>query len=126
MSPDGEPGSRPPLTVSDAFGLVPELLELTDDAVRVRADLTEATRAEVPPSRADVKALEALFADLLDRIVGLGVQLKGWAPILVDVLVVVDGREVLLCWLEGDREFGWYHEVDHGFAGRRPLTDLGI
>ena len=125
MSSAGETGPTPLRTVADAHGLVPELLELADEAVRVRADLTQATRAAKPPARADVKALEARFADLLDRIVGLGVQLKGWAPILVDVPVSVDGREVLLCWLEGDRELAWYHEVDHGFAGRRPLSDLG-
>ena len=124
MSSAGEPGPTPLRTVADAHGLLPELLELTDEAVRVRAELTEATHAAVPPARADVKALEARFADLLDRVLGLGVQLKGWAPILVDVPVDVDGREVLVCWLEGDREFAWYHEVEHGFAGRRPLSDL--
>ncbi len=125
MSPAAEPDQPPWRTVADAHALVPELLELTDEAIRVRAELTEAAHAAVPPARADVKALEASFADLLDRVVGLGVQLKGWAPILVDVPVVVDGREVLVCWLEGDRELAWYHEVDHGFAGRRPLSDLG-
>jgi hypothetical protein len=30
---------------------------------------------------------------------------------------------VLLCWLEGDRELAWYHRLDTGFAGRRPLAD---
>ena len=48
---------------------------------------------------------------------GLDVQLKGWAPLLVDIPVEHDGRVVLLCLLEGDRELGWYHEVDHGFPG---------
>jgi hypothetical protein len=103
--------------------LVPELLALTDRAVEVRAELT-AARAGAPVAPADRKALEAAFADLLDRVVGLGVQLKGWAPLLVDVPVSVDGREVLYCWLEGDRALAWYHDPDHGFAGRRPLTDL--
>jgi len=27
----------------------------------------------------------------------------------------------LLCWLEGDPDLAWYHRVDLGFAGRRPL-----
>ena len=28
---------------------------------------------------------------------------------------------LLLCWLEGDRALAWYHRLDLGFAGRRPL-----
>jgi hypothetical protein len=83
-----------------------------------------ATRATPPAPLADLKGHEARLADLLDQIRGLGVQLKGWAPLLVDIEVVVDGRTVLFCWLEGDRELGWYHEVEHGFAGRRPLSEL--
>jgi hypothetical protein len=108
----------------EAHALVPELLELTDQAVEVRAQLTEAVRGAVPARPADVKALEARFADLLDRITGLDVQLKGWAPLLVDVVVDLGDREVLFCWLEGDRELSWYHELELGFAGRRPLGDL--
>jgi hypothetical protein len=33
---------------------------------------------------------------------------------------------VLFCWLEGDRDLRWYHEVELGFAGRRPLSHLGL
>ncbi len=31
------------------------------------------------------------------------------------------GREVMLCWLEGEDDLGWWHLPDEGFAGRRPL-----
>ena len=36
-----------------------------------------------------------------------------------------DGREILLCWRLGDDAVEWWHEMDAGFAGRRPLIDLG-
>ena len=110
----------------EAHALVPALLELTDEAVEVRAHMTEAVRGAVEARPADVKALEARFADLLDRIMALDVQLKGWAPLLVDVVVDLGDREVLFCWLEGDRDIRWYHELELGFAGRRPLSDLGL
>ncbi|MCD9622495.1 DUF2203 domain-containing protein [Rhabdothermincola salaria] len=118
---DGQPVRTP----DQAHALVADLLVLTDDAVRVRAELTAAARDRPPAPIADVKALEARLSELLDEVVGLGVQLKGWAPLLVDIPVEVDGRQVLFCWLEGDRRLSWYHELDHGFAGRRPLSDLG-
>jgi hypothetical protein len=42
---------------------------------------------------------------------------------LVDFPALRDGREVYLCWEEGEPEIGYWHEPDAGFAGRRPLVD---
>ncbi|WP_374535784.1 DUF2203 family protein [Micromonospora aurantiaca (nom. illeg.)] len=28
---------------------------------------------------------------------------------------------MLWCWLEGDTDIRWYHRVECGFAGRRPV-----
>lgn len=100
------------------------VVELGDRVVEVRAELTERRAGAEPGALAEVKALEARLADLLDQIVNLEVQLKGWAPLLVDIPVEHEGRVVLLCLLEGDRRLAWYHEVDHGFPGRRPLSHL--
>jgi hypothetical protein len=54
------------------------------------------------------------------------VQVKGFAPLLLDFPMSHDGRDLLLCWLEGERELAWYHDVAHGFPGRRPLSDLDL
>jgi hypothetical protein len=40
---------------------------------------------------------------------------------LVDFPTLQDGEEVYLCWLVDEAEIGWWHELDAGFAGRRPL-----
>lgn len=40
---------------------------------------------------------------------------------LVDFPALRDGREVYLCWLEGEEEIGWWHEPEAGYAGREPL-----
>lgn len=40
---------------------------------------------------------------------------------LVDFPALRDGREVYLCWEEGEEEIGYWHEIDEGFAGRQPL-----
>ncbi|HEY1277269.1 MAG TPA: DUF2203 domain-containing protein [Thermoleophilaceae bacterium] len=42
---------------------------------------------------------------------------------LIDFPALRDGREVYLCWEEGEQEIGFWHEPDAGFAGRRPLDD---
>ena len=52
----------------------------------------------------------------------LGVQLKDYSRGLVDFPCMRDDRIVLLCWQigEGD-EIEWWHDVETGFAGRKPL-----
>jgi hypothetical protein len=42
---------------------------------------------------------------------------------LVDFPALRDGREVYLCWEEGEDEIGFWHDPDAGFAGRCPLGD---
>jgi hypothetical protein len=41
--------------------------------------------------------------------------------VLVDFPAVIDGHDVLLCWLEGEPDLGWYHPTELGFPGRRRL-----
>ncbi len=40
---------------------------------------------------------------------------------LVDFPTLYEGREVYLCWRSGEATIDYWHEVDAGFAGRRPL-----
>jgi hypothetical protein len=40
---------------------------------------------------------------------------------LVDFPALRDGREVYLCWEEGEDEIGFWHEPEAGHAGRQPL-----
>jgi hypothetical protein len=40
---------------------------------------------------------------------------------IVDFPTLMAGREVYLCWHVGEREISHWHELDSGFAGRRPV-----
>jgi hypothetical protein len=42
---------------------------------------------------------------------------------LVDFPALREGREVYLCWQEGEQEVCFWHEPETGFSGRRPLED---
>ncbi|HZP56100.1 MAG TPA: DUF2203 domain-containing protein [Dehalococcoidia bacterium] len=67
---------------------------------------------------------EALVDDLNGRLARLnawGVELKGLDEGLVDFPSERDGRVVYLCWRLGEERIAWWHEIDAGFAGRRPL-----
>jgi len=40
---------------------------------------------------------------------------------LVDFPSIRDGREVFLCWEEGEERVAYWHDLDSGYAGRQPL-----
>lgn len=40
---------------------------------------------------------------------------------LIDFPTIIDGREVYLCWELGEDEVAFWHELDAGYRGRRPL-----
>ena len=54
-----------------------------------------------------------------------GLDVKGVAPLLVDFPATLNGEAVLLCWLKGEHERGWYHKPEHGFARRRVIPVPG-
>jgi arsenite methyltransferase len=116
-------------TVGEAEQVLAELRPVLDELVAVRADAAElaaAVREGASSSLgglAELKAYEARLDELMTTVQQTGVELKGWAPLLLDFPSDLDGVPVLLCWLEGDPALGWYHRTDLGFLGRRRLPE---
>lgn len=115
-------------TVEEARKELATLLPVLDEIVVVRADTVElaaALTADGEPTALgglpEWKAAEARLNELMIEVQQTGAELKGLAPLLIDYPADLDGVPVLLCWLEGDTELGWYHRLDLGFAGRRRL-----
>ncbi len=51
-----------------------------------------------------------------------GIQIKDFARGLIDFPSERKGKIVLLCWQLGEKdEIEWWHDIETGFAGRRPL-----
>jgi hypothetical protein len=59
--------------------------------------------------------------DALARLQDAEVVLRDLDRGLIDFPAIRDDREVYLCWLEGEDEIGYWHELEAGFAGREPL-----
>jgi hypothetical protein len=43
---------------------------------------------------------------------------------LVDIPALANGRPIWLCWKLGEDEIAYWHELDAGIAGRKPLIEL--
>ena len=111
-------------SVAEAREVLADLLPALDRIVEVRADARElgAGLGGALGGLPELKAAQATLDDLLTTVQQTGVEVKGFAPLLLDFPADLDGVPVLLCWLEGERELGWYHRLDLGFAGRRRLV----
>jgi len=42
---------------------------------------------------------------------------------LVDFPAVIDNEEVLLCWRSDEDDIRFYHGIEEGFAGRKPIPE---
>ena len=117
-------------TVQRARAELALMLPLLDEFVRLRATAAQlgASLSKGSP-RSDLgglpefKAAQARLDEILTGIQATGAQVKGLAPLLLDFPAALDDEDVLLCWLEGDRDLDWYHRIDLGFAGRRRLPE---
>jgi hypothetical protein len=77
--------------------------------------------AELASATAEVDAVARRLTRLVDEIGSHGAQVKDLDSGLIDFPALRRGETVLLCWQLGEDEIAWWHRVDDGFAGRRPL-----
>jgi hypothetical protein len=131
-------------TPAEANGRIPTLRELLGQlkewAGRLREVHAERQRlAEFwgreleSPDHADhaLKGrLEAESANLrrrLDEAIGSlhaeGIEVKDLETGLVDFFAFLDGGLVLLCWRRDEPAVAFYHTLEGGFRGRRPLPE---
>ncbi len=66
------------------------------------------------------KELRAV-AQCVNGIHGLGALVKDPDSGLVDFPARRGGEDVFLCWRLGEQEIEYWHGIDEGFAGRKPL-----
>jgi hypothetical protein len=76
---------------------------------------------ELAQSQAELEAEDAKLRSYIDELKRLGVEFKGTDG-LCDFYSIMDGREVFLCWRLGEPEVLYWHDLDAGFVGRKPLS----
>ncbi|MGC2694212.1 MAG: DUF2203 domain-containing protein [Candidatus Angelobacter sp.] len=73
-------------------------------------------RAERDKAFQDIK-------DALAEIDAIGVQVKDLDIGLLDFPCVVGDEIVLLCWKYGEEKIGFWHGMEEGFRGRKPIDE---
>ena len=126
-------------TVEEANEALAEVRPLTEELVSHRRALVElqerqaALTTRISGNGGNVEPSElqevqerldeevAGIARCVARIHELGAQVKDLDEGLVDFPALRGGEEVLLCWRLGEDEIEFWHGLDEGFSGRRPL-----
>jgi hypothetical protein len=115
--------------VEEANALLPhlapalvELRERYEDGVKIRAMVGAASSTNGWSNDRDAwsRTLERVD-ELIERLLGWGVELRDISTGLVDFPTVIEGREAYLCWRLGEPEVAFWHFADDGFSGRTPL-----
>jgi hypothetical protein len=68
------------------------------------------------------KALQEI-KDALAEIESIGVQVKDLDIGLLDFPCVVEEEIILLCWKYGEEKIEFWHGVEEGFRGRKPVDE---
>ena len=127
-------------TAEEANELLPEVRLVAEELVehRLAARAVAAKRAQLVTRIAgnggdfdpqepreleeDFERETAAMVEALERLERLGVIVKDADRGLVDFPALREsGEEVLLCWQVGDDEIAYWHGLEEGFAGRKPL-----
>jgi hypothetical protein len=105
----------------EAATLLSRRAELTSTIAGNGGDLDPGELARV---EADIAEEAKGVAQCVNQIHGLGAQVKDADEGLVDFPALREDEEVLLCWKVGEDEIGFWHGLEDGFAGRRPVEEL--
>ena len=126
-------------TVTEAREALPEVRRQAERLVASRAEqlaaaarLAEVTGVSAGNGHGPDKALLAELRETLEgaetelaaafrALDELGVVVKDVDAGLVDFPSKRDGDDVFLCWQVGEPDLSWWHGVDEGFAGRKPI-----
>jgi len=96
-------------------------MELTEAYERLQEEQDPLERMYL---ESHMKDLDAAIDSLFRKIEALGGVIKGIDPILVDFLSFHKNRYIWLCWKEDEDTIMYWHELNEGFAGRKPISLL--
>jgi hypothetical protein len=129
-------------TLDEANEALAELRPLAEQMVEYRRELVDAqgrraslgaqvgtnggdlTPSDFAEAEEELERSATALAECIERIQAAGVLIKDLDRGLLDFPALRDGEEILLCWHVGEDEIRYWHGVDEGFAGRRPLSDI--
>ena len=124
--------SKKLFTLQEANGFVPQLLDLVPKIQKLSVSLSN-DFPDIKNAREKAKwnggseqgvgylAAVLKYNNFMHKIEEIGCEVKGIREGLVDFPSIREGKEVYLCWRMPEKEILFWHDLNTGFAGRKPL-----
>ena len=106
--------------------VVADVVRTHDKAMALQAGIEAAKQsaADAGPLHAALDAAMDKLQDFVAELADVGCDLKDYRTGLVDFVGRHQGRDVFLCWRLGDDRIHHWHELNAGYAGRKPVSVL--
>jgi hypothetical protein len=91
--------------------------------LRERMDTLDGAKEAAGVQKQLDRAVEQL-GDFINELTTVGAELKEFETGLIDFVGQHEGRDVYLCWKLGEESITHWHELNAGFAGRKPVALL--
>ena len=110
--------------------LLPTLRDDRDASAAAQARLQRRAASEDPAGgqlereREEMTAIVRRMEQAVRQIDAWGVSLRDIGSGLVDIPALANGRPIWLCWQLGEDDIAYWHELDAGITGRKPLIEL--
>ena len=124
--------SKKLFTLDEANAFVPQLLDLVPKIQKLSVSLKN-NFPDIKNARDKAKwnggsdqgvdYLNAVlkYNDLMRKIEEMGCEVKGIREGLIDFPSLREGREVYLCWRMPETKILFWHDLNAGFTGRKPI-----
>ncbi|ACN98884.1 DUF2203 domain-containing protein [Sulfurihydrogenibium azorense] len=127
-------------TVKEANAILPQIKVLVEEIAEKRDEIyyniaryeeladseekTDKEDLEMMYAKSMVMMLESEIKEIIETIQNFGVLVKGIDPVIVDFPSKNDEEDIFLCWKEDEEEIMYWHGINEGFKGRKPISLL--
>lgn len=112
--------------VADIVGLYPAWRDLVNrhELLSAQSNPEWGESPEQLELQRQIESVARKITDCQTELARVGCVLKDAQVGLVDFYGKLDGRDIFWCWKHGEAHIGHWHEIEAGFAGRRPLPTV--
>ncbi|MEW6702904.1 MAG: DUF2203 domain-containing protein [Bacteroidota bacterium] len=95
--------------------------DILDSAFQIRT-IAESLGGRIEDNQ-QISILAGQINSFMKELEEIGCTYKDWDFQfgLVDFPAILEGKEVLLCWRSDEEDISFYHGLDEGFYGRKPI-----
>lgn len=98
--------------------------DILDSGYQIRS-IAESMGGEDPQNNPEVRKLVSNVNYFMNELEEIGCYYKDWnfSIGIVDFPSIINDREVFLCWRSDEEDILYYHGIEDGYMGRKPIPN---